>query len=214
MRKETLGPLTGILFVVLVIVGFAVGGEPESADEGAEAVVEFYVDNKGSVEFGAILIGVAGAALIFFTNYLRQLFGAAGDRTLSATILVGGALVATGFAIDGTISVALAQAAEDEVDPTAVLALQALWDNDFLPIALGAFVFLISLGVSTLKTDVLPRWLGWVALALAVVGVTPIGWAAALGAGILILITSGILLARARGTGPAAPPPAVPPTTP
>ena len=186
MRKELVGPLTGILFLLILIVGFIVAGEPPSADDGATEVTEFYLDNKDSVEFGAVLFALGGAVLIFFTNYLRQLFGAAGDRTLSATILVGGAIFAVGAAIDSTISVAAAEDADD-IDPTQVQTLQALWDNDFVPIALGVFVFVVSLGVSILNTDVLPRWLGWVALAVAVVGVTPIGFVAFPAAGLMIL---------------------------
>jgi hypothetical protein len=214
MRKEMVGPALGIGFIVVLIVGFLVGGEPEGADEGAEAVTEFYLDNKDSVQIGAALVGLAGALLIFFTNHLRRLFAAAGEQTLSVTILVGGALVAVGAAIDGTISIALAEMAEHvedgDMDATQVQTLQGLWDNDFLPLALGAFVFLISFGASVLKTDVLPRWLGWVALALAVIGLTPIGWLAFLGTGILILVISVLLLLRTRETGPAPPPPATP----
>jgi uncharacterized protein DUF4386 len=213
MRKEMIGPLTGILFLVILIVGFIVAGEPPSADDGADEVTQFYLDNKDSVEFGAILIAVAGAALIFFTNYLRELFGAAGNRTLSATILVGGAIFGVGAAIDSTISIAIAEAADD-IEPAQVQTLQALWDNDFVPIALGIFVFVVSFGISVLTTDVFPRWLGWVAIVIAVVGVTPIGFAAFPATGLLILVVCILLLARSRDTGPAAPPPAAPPTTP
>jgi hypothetical protein len=49
----------------------------------------------------------------------------------------------------------------------------------------------------------LPKWLGWVAILLGVVGVTPIGFAAFLGLGIWILIVSVILSLRARGTSAA-----------
>ena len=48
--KEWLGALTGVAFVVVGIISFAVGGEPESADKPVNEVVAFYVDNKDSVQ--------------------------------------------------------------------------------------------------------------------------------------------------------------------
>ena len=59
-------------------------------------------------------------------------------------------------------------------------------------------MFLISVGLSILRTGALPRWLGWVALALVVIGFTPIGFAAFLGAGIWIVVVSVMLAVRAR----------------
>ena len=77
-------------------------------------------------------------------------------------------------------------------------ALQALWDNDFVPLALGSLVFLISAGLSIVRHGVLPKWLGWVALVLAVIGFTPIGFVAFVGAGLWIAVVSVILAVRAR----------------
>jgi hypothetical protein len=202
MRKEALVPLTGIAFLVIVIVGFAVGGEPPDAGSGADEIVDFYLDNKDSVQFGAVLTALAGVLLVFFTNHLRRLFAEAGSATVSATVLVGGAIVAIGAAFDATLIFATAEAAED-IEPASVQTLQALWDNDWIPIAMGVLVFLISVGIATLRTGALPVWLGWVALALAVVGLTPIGFAAFLGAALWIAVVS-ILLAL-RGRAPATP---------
>jgi len=78
------------------------------------------------------------------------------------------------------------------------VALQALWDNDFIPLALGTEVFLISTGLSIVRHAALPKWLGWVALVLAVVGFTPIGFVAFGGAGLWIAVVSVMLAVRAR----------------
>ena len=197
--KEWLVPLTGVAFVVIVIVGFMISGEPKSADEPVGEIIDFYVDNKDSVEIGAISAAVAGLLLIFFGAYLRQvLHAAAGEgEILSLVSFVGLVLVAMGFAIDATISFALAEAADD-VDPAAVQALQALWDNDFVPIILGVLAFLWATGISILQSGALPRWMGWVMLVLGIVGVTPIGFVAAIGAAILVLVLSILLSVRAR----------------
>lgn len=197
--KEWLVPLTGVAFFVIGIIGFALSGEPKSADDPAREIVAFYVDNKDSVQIGAIAGVVAGLLLIFFGAYLRKVLRAAApeEEILPLVAFIGLVLVAVGFAIDGTIFFALAEAADD-VDPAAVQALQALWDNDFLPIVLGVLAFLWATGISVIRSGVLPKWLGWLMLLLGVVGVTPIGFVAAIGAAILVLALSILLALRAR----------------
>ena len=197
--KEWLVPLTGVAFILVGLVGFAISGEPTSADKPVKEIVEHYVDGKESIQLGAILGTVAGVLLIFFGAYLRKVLRAAGGEgeTLSLVAFIGLVLVALGFAIDGTISFALADAAED-IDPIAVQSLQALWDNDFLPIALGVMTFLWATGIAVIRSGVLPKWLGWVMIVLAIVGATPIGFVAAIGAAILVLVLSILLTLRAR----------------
>jgi hypothetical protein len=201
-RRGWLVPLTGAAFVVLVIVAIVLSGEPPSADDPVQEIVDFYVDEKGSLQAGALVAGLAMVMLVFFANHLRA---AVRETTTSATILVGAAIMAVGLAIDVTITIALTESVED-IDPSAVQALQALWDNDFVPIALGTVIFLLSAGISVVQSGVVPRWLGWVAIALAVIGVTPLGFAAFLGGGLWILVVSILLTLRARrpGAAPAA----------
>ncbi len=199
MKREWLAPLTGVAFIALAIIGAIIGGEPPDADSPVQEIVDHYVDNKSSIEVGSFLAVAAAVLLVFFGAYLRSVLGAA-ERPggmLSTLTLIGTSVVAIGIAIDTTILIALAEAADD-IEPAAVQALQALWDNDFVPLALGALIFLISTGLSILRHGSLPRWLGWVALALAVIGFTPIGWLAFLGTGIWIVVVSVMLALRAR----------------
>jgi hypothetical protein len=199
VSKESLAPLTGVAFFVLALIGFAVSGEPPTADEPVQEIVDHYTDNKDSVIAGSIVAGFALVFLIFFGGYLRKVLSAAegAGGMLSAVSLVGVALLAVGGAIDLTISVALAETVDD-VEPAAVQALQALWDNDFVPIAIGVVVFLFATGISVVRHGALPRWLGWAAIVLGVVGLTPIGFAAFLGTAIWIVVVSVLLAIRAR----------------
>ncbi len=204
-RNEWLVPLAGVAFVVLMIIGFIVGGEPKSADEPVNEVVDFYVDNKSSVQAGAIIGGLAMLMLVVFAAYLRRVLRDAGGpgEIWSALSFAGLVIVAIGFAIDITILIALSEAAED-VNPVAVQALQALWDNDFVPIALGATMFLLGTGAAILQSGVLPKWLGWLMLLLVIVGVTPIGFVSAIGAALLVLALGIVLSLRARSAAPPA----------
>jgi uncharacterized protein DUF4386 len=210
MRKtHWLVPLLGAVFVVLAVIAFILMGEPPSVDDNsADEIVDWYVDNHDEAIAGALLIGVGAVGFIFFANYLRMIFR---ETSASATILVGAAIFVVGGAIDSTLLLATAEAADD-IDPTAVQALQAFWDNDFLPIAIGLSVFLFSLAVSLLRTSIVPRWLGWVALVLAVLSITPVGFFAFPVTGLLILVLSIMFTVRERRAS--APPPGAPPPAP
>jgi hypothetical protein len=209
VKKEVLLPLTGVIFIVLVIVGFIVGGEPPDADEPLQDIVDFYVDDRDSIFAGVYLLGLATVFFVFFANYLRTVFY--GTRA-AATILVGAAIFVVGGAIDGSLLIAMTEAADNDVPPESIQTLQAYWDNDFLAYAIGITVFVTSVGISILRTAVLPRWLGWVALVVALVSVIPlIGFFAFPLTGLLILVLSVMLTVRARRAAATPPAGAVPP---
>jgi len=191
-------PLTGAAFVVVLIAGFLIGGEPpDVGDDSAREIVEFYDDDK--VIFGAVLQTAAIAFFVFFFAHLSRLVRLAeGDGGLLSRVCFGGALIfAAGGAFDATLIFTMAEAGDD-ISPQSVKTLAALFENDFLPLALGILLILISMGLATIRLGVLPKWLGWVALALAVVALTPIGFAAFLGTALWILIVSVLLAIRGR----------------
>ena len=203
-NRDWIVPLAGVAFVLLMIVGFAVSGEAKSADEPAREIVDYYIDNKDSVQVGAMIGGIAILMLLVFGAYLRNALrdaGGAGD-IWSGLAFAGIVIVAVGFAVDLTISIALTEAADD-VNPVAVQALQALWDNDFVPIALGVVTFLLGTGIAIARSGVLPKWLGWLMIVLVIVGVTPLGFVSAIAAGLLVGVLGILLALRARR--PAAP---------
>jgi hypothetical protein len=199
-NRDWIAPLTGLAFVVLVIIAFAIGGEPpDPTDNSVEEVVDFWVDNDSAQMFSAALAAVAGTLFVFFGGYLRKVLRTAEGPggILSAVAFAGVIIFALGIAIDSTIAFALADSAED-IEPDAVQALSALYNNDFVPFALGIQVFLLATGISVVRHGALPKWIGWVAIVLAVIAVTPIGFAAFIATGILVAIMSVMLTMRAR----------------
>jgi hypothetical protein len=207
MRKDSwLVPLTGALFVVLLIVGFMVGGEPpDVTDDSTAKIVDFYTDNKNAVIVGAVLAAIAGTLFVFFGGYLRQvLLEAEGPGGILSSVAFAGMIIfAAGIAIDSTISFALADTADD-IDPAAAQALMALYNYDFLVFAMGLQIFLLATGLSVLRHGALPKWIGAIAIVLAVIAVTPIGFAAFLGTGLLILLISVMLALQERRGKPLA----------
>jgi hypothetical protein len=212
MANDWWAPLVGVAFIVLAIVSIVIGGEPPDPDEGAQKMVEFYTDNKDSIIWGAAIEGLCAGLLIFFGGvFRRELKLAEGEHgTLSLVAFAGTVCIGLGLAIDATINFAIAEAAED-IDPVAVHALGALWANDFMPMAVGLFLFLIAGGLSIVRHGALPKWLGWVMVLFGVLAITPAGFAAFLAAALIVLVISVMLTLRARkGLAGAAPPPAAP----
>lgn len=198
--KSSLLPLTGIVFVALMITGFLVGGEPpEAASHSPAEIVKWYTDNKGSAQLGVLILSIGVVVLVYFASYLKSVLerGDGENGLLSRVAFAGIIVFAVGGAIDGSILFAISEAVDD-IGADQVQTLQALWDNDFIPFAIGLSLFISACGLSIVLHKSLPVWLGWVALVLAAVGVTPIGFVSFIGTGVWILVVSVMLLISER----------------
>jgi hypothetical protein len=190
------GPLTGVLFVALAVAVFAIAGDaPDANDHTARQIVAYYSDRDGAAIAGACLGLIGCALLVFFCAYLSSVLE--GDL-LPRVAFAGGVILAVGLAIDVTISVALVHTA-DHIDPVAVQALSSLYSNDFIPFILGAMLILLASGLAIVREHNLPRWLGWLGIALALPAPTPLGAITFLGAGIWILLACALLWKRGNG---------------
>ena len=201
MNARLIGPLTGILFVVLVIVAFAVGGETPDVDDSARKVVDFYVDNDSQQQIAAGLLALGCVALLFFLGSLRTaLRAAAGDEGgLSTVVLVGGVMIAVGVSIFAGIGFTLGDAADD-LPASATMALNALNSDLFFPVAVGTAVFNLGLALAVLRHGGLPRPLAWLALVVGIAGLTPAGFFAFVATGIVVVWASIALTMQATAT--------------
>jgi hypothetical protein len=198
MSANRLAALSGVGFVVFLIASFAVTGEPPTADDDIQEIVDFYSDKESELWLSISLSMVAATLLLFFAGYLRKVLRAAEGEghVLSALVLAGATILATGAAIDATLNAAMADTVDD-VDPVAIQTLNALWNNDYIPMALGALVLTLSAGLSIVRHGALPKWFGWIAIVIAVVLVTPAGFFGFIASGLWVLVASIMLAMRA-----------------
>jgi hypothetical protein len=192
-------PLTGILSIALIVGGILLG-EPPDASHPPQEIVDFYVENKAKMQYGTIAFGAAMILLVAFASYLRSVLnrGEGSTDILPVVAVAGATIFAVGGAIDAMIIFGISEAVDD-LDPTQVQTLQALWDNDWLPLLMGAVMLTLASGLSIVRHRSLPVWLGWLALVIGIVGLTPFGWAAFLAAGVWILMVCVTLLVTERG---------------
>ena len=77
MRSERIAALTGVAFVVVVIIGGIIAGDPPDAESPVQEIVDHYADNKTSIQVSAFVGAAAMVLLVFFGAYLRSVLSAA-----------------------------------------------------------------------------------------------------------------------------------------
>ncbi len=203
MKKRDLAPLSGALFVVLVVVAFiGVGGETPEPDASAHEVVSFYTDNDTQQIIAAAIVALSAVPLLVFAATVRERARAAlPDRSvLPGFALAAGAVTAGGFLTAAAIHFALSDVA-DEIQPAAAQALNALDGGFFIPFALGVATLVLATSLTAIRTRMLPKWMGWVGIVLFVVAFSPVGFFSFGLSGIWIIVASVLLY---RGSAPPA----------
>lgn len=204
------GGLLGILAVIALIPAYVVRSpeQPTTVDEA-----ENYFEFAGTfIALNGILPILHIAAFLLFLSVWATVLGSGGIAASAprTAVLAGGAahaaLIGAGLVAEIAYAATLQDYPQSQLDPafaTVTLTL-ALWLYHF---GQGAFaVLLIGSAIGILRTDVLPRWFGYLSIAFAVVALlhTWLGvWSAYAGL-VWIVLASVMLLMRTR-VGAAAP---------
>jgi hypothetical protein len=202
-QKRNLAPLSGALFVVLVLIAFIpLGGNTPEGDDSAQKVVSFYSDHETREIIASIVLGLGAVSLLFFAATLKQRLEAVRpDRGILPTVALGAGIIASGgFLAAATLHFALADYAGD-IQPSAAQALNAIDSDFFLPFAMGIATLVLATSLWLLRTKLLlPSWLGWVGIIIFIVTFTPAGFIAFGLAGIWIIVVSILLYLREETT--------------
>jgi len=203
VNSQRLAPLSGIVFVAALIVGFFVlsnGGT--QVTDSAQTITSYYVNHHQKAE---LAVGVIAVGLVFLAIFVAFLHGhlraAETSGSLWSTVmLIGGIAGIATFFVAGGVHVAIADGGTHGFGLDAMVALNGL-DNDILI----SFVFalgLMLLGVAgaTITTGALPKWLGWAALVLGILCFTPVWFAGAALALVWIVIVSITLSQKVAAT--------------
>ena len=194
-----LAPLTGIVFVVLLILAFVViEGETPDIDDSAQKITSFYHDDQGKHIAAVILVALSTIFLTVFAVSLREFLRLPGESDFWPTVaLVGGAVAVAGFLVAAGIHFALIDGGDKNISPDAMVALNAIDADDFFGFATPLGIMLLGAGGATLRAGAaLPKWMGWAAIVLFVVFFTPVGFAAFGLTGIWIIIASVLMYQR------------------
>lgn len=197
---ERYAPLSGLAFVVLLVVGVSLAGNAPMIDASAAELVEYTADNGALLRVSAFVLVIAMLALLLFVGCLRS---AASDRgahpALTAVLAGGGVIAAAGIGIDAGLRFTLAESV-DHIGPEALQAVYAVWSGYFWAIHAGFGLLILAACLVALAARSGPSWLAGVGvigsalLAVPVVAVTLIGLIIG---GVWVMATSILLYRRA-----------------
>ena len=211
-RLDRVGPVAGVLSVLLTVVAIVLTSSdmPDFIDE-PDKIAAYYADDPGKLIGGYVIDALGTILLIVFAAALYVRLGGVRRGTLPPAAFGGAVAMAGLFMVYDVINLGLAFRADEDgsvpADSAAVL-------NDISNLALGlgatmfAAVFVACTAVSALGSGVLPRWLCYVSLLLALgLLIAPISWAF-LPILVLWVLVVSILMWMDPGATDAAPAPA------
>jgi hypothetical protein len=174
-RGERLEPLTGVLAVLLWLVGIFLLEKDDRPDgKDTSAFVAWVETNDTAILAGAITFGFGVLLFLWMLGCLREaLVGAEGGAGRLASVAFG-----AGIAVSVCLVLTYlphGQAAFDHANTssTSVDALVRVGDSFFFGAGLFAIPMLLATALATLRFGPLPRWLAWFGLAGAVVLAIP-----------------------------------------
>jgi len=175
IMAERLAPLSGVVFLVLGLLGALVlypSDAPDFVDE-PEAIASFYTDKGTDLLPSGLCYLLGGVFLIWFVGTLRShLSLAEGGTGRLASIAFGGGIAATAllWASAATEVVAALRVEENgSIDPAAATVYSDLSSILFGAAApMGMAVLLGASALAAFRFGALPKWLGGLAAVIAV----------------------------------------------
>src|SRR5262245_15207146 len=214
-RLERWAPIGGILFVALMVIGSMLVGNVPNPDASAHEIAKYLSDTGRQTHniVGAYLWVIGALAFLSFLIRLRNDLRRAEGGTGTLSNLAFGAGV--GFAAVWTVaaatfaSVPYAVTLRDApvVDTDLVRVLPALGRFELL-LGGGFFGLMVLLATAAvvLRTRVLPRWLGWLAIVAAIALVFDITYLTIFPFWGWVLVASVVMLVRhPAGSNPDSP---------
>ena len=201
---DLVGPVCGIVFIVLIVVGAGVAGEHdvEISDSSADIARELE-DKSDQVDVGSLISLVGFVFFFWFLAYFRRhLKQAEGEDGWLTSVVYGSGLVGTAMILV-LISLSLATTSGDyDPDPQAAKALFALTWNYIWVIGPPLIAFTAAASIVIIRFAALPRWIGWIGILVALSSFMP--WMGILFFFPWILVVSVALLIRTWRSQPEA----------
>jgi hypothetical protein len=172
------GPLAGVLFVVLTVIGFSVSGSSPDPDASNAKISAFLASdsnyNKNVV--GLFLVLAAGLALVgFFASLRLRLAEAEGGLGGAAALALGAGVVSVVFFVLGILlfispTIAAHDAKKALLDPGIFRLAQDLGYSIWIGSVIVGSLAVWATSAVVLRTGFLPRWFAWFGIVVGVIG--------------------------------------------
>jgi hypothetical protein len=167
---QRIAAITGIVFVVLLIVSIIVNGaEPPDFNDPVQDWTKFAQDHQDDARIGALIFSFAAFEFMWFLGYLRGVLGAAelearGFTRATHIAYTGGVVGIAGMSL-GVFLSAVGLSHED-ASPDLIRLSNDLGGAAFVGLgSVGFAVLLTATSVIVLRTRALAGWIGWLGMA-------------------------------------------------
>lgn len=206
-----IAPLTGLVFLALMIVGFILAGNTPDSDASGADVIAYYQKHENAQMASAFIFAFAILFGLSFAASVRSYVRARSSTDSAAAFgFAGYVLWAVGVAWFASLAFALADKPEKLSEETA-RTLNLLSNDVFLLFLIGMSAYMLGNGVAIAISGALPKWVGWVAVAIGILAATPVGWFAIFGVlGWTLVVCIWIFIREGKETSEQAPAAAAP----
>jgi len=171
--RSRLLALSGVVFAVLFLIGwFASGGDAPDYGAPDQDWTTWADDNQWKSRIGAFAMLLAGFVFLHFAATIRTVLGsaeaAAGGSVELARVAFAGAITGMAGMTMAIVIISSATTEGADANPAVTRAIASASAGPFLLSAMGFSALLLAAGLLTLRSDVLARWTGVVALIGAV----------------------------------------------
>jgi hypothetical protein len=196
------GPLSGLVFVILFVVGAGVSGDAdvEPSVSASTALAEL-ADNADQTKLGAYIFLLGLGFFLFFVAYLGDHLRSNGGGWWGTAFFGGGVALTAGLIAMTLLELGGAVAAENGDAETAKMVVDFLWELSVTWTA-PLLVMGVAAAVVILGQRALPQWLGWFAVVVALGALMP--WIGLFVFGLWVLVVSIVQLLAARRPEPSA----------
>jgi hypothetical protein len=158
----------GIAFVVFAVLAFVVGGEPPGVGDPAEDVVSYFDGDRGQVLVSSFFFAVALGFWIWFVAAVANSLRERGEGRVAATMVGAVAAFVSVQLVATALNAVLAFSVAGAGDPALAKALFDLtWTLDVVA-AVPSAVFFLAVAAGFRRTGLVPGWLSWAAVGIAV----------------------------------------------
>jgi hypothetical protein len=197
------GPFFAVVFYIVV---FVVQGSTPGEKDSAAKVMAYYNSHQGRTLLSVFISPLGGALIVLFFSQLAALARERGVGGAGPIVLVSGAVLwAAGLLLGAGVELGL-ETSSDHAQPQVAQTLNVFNVNDWVLFVGGIAVMLIGAALTVLASDILPHWLGRVALVAGVVSLIGPGGFLGFFLGPLFMLVAGVMLAtRSSSDAPAVP---------
>ncbi len=170
-RYAQYGAVTGIVFAVLIVIGFLiVTPTPPDLNAPSDEWPEYYGDNQGAIRAGLVLVTIGWFFFIWFLGTVASTLRiAAGTPRLPSIAFAGGILTAASFFI-AIMAAGVATLHPETRSPELTRTLNDVAVMAGLPAIAGATAFFGAIALVIYRSEsAFPAWLGWLSAVAAAV---------------------------------------------